>query len=211
MVEHSVPATAVQRLYLDVPFAEKDDAKALGARWDPAEKRWFDHASTCDLDNPASPSSTVVALRRRGDDLECLGLADSPIVLDLPDGVRTVLDDRSAHLSSYTPEAVRAARNTEGGFWVASTVPQAARHAVTVTVPYASVRRAAVLSDGSARYVDRFGLTDWSGLLDVLTDAGPLELIQRVRAAEAQETDEDRRRERRRGKQYDATAVLVTP
>lgn len=31
-----------QRLYLDVPFAEKDDAKALGARWDPAARRWFD-------------------------------------------------------------------------------------------------------------------------------------------------------------------------
>jgi hypothetical protein len=30
------------RVYLDVPFGEKDEAKALGARWDPAVKRWFD-------------------------------------------------------------------------------------------------------------------------------------------------------------------------
>jgi hypothetical protein len=29
-------------VYLDVPYAEKDEAKALGARWDPAAKRWFD-------------------------------------------------------------------------------------------------------------------------------------------------------------------------
>ncbi|MBQ0867447.1 DUF5710 domain-containing protein [Streptomyces sp. RK75] len=29
------------RVWLDVPFAEKDEAKALGARWDPAAKRWF--------------------------------------------------------------------------------------------------------------------------------------------------------------------------
>ena len=30
-----------QRQYLDVPFAEKDQAKALGARWDPAARRWW--------------------------------------------------------------------------------------------------------------------------------------------------------------------------
>lgn len=30
------------RAYLDVPYAEKDAAKALGARWDQAAKRWFD-------------------------------------------------------------------------------------------------------------------------------------------------------------------------
>jgi hypothetical protein len=30
------------RVYLDVPYAEKDTAKALGARWDPAVKRWVD-------------------------------------------------------------------------------------------------------------------------------------------------------------------------
>lgn len=27
--------------YLEVPFAEKDEAKALGARWDPARKKWY--------------------------------------------------------------------------------------------------------------------------------------------------------------------------
>jgi hypothetical protein len=30
------------RIYLDVPYAEKDAAKALGARWDSAAKRWYD-------------------------------------------------------------------------------------------------------------------------------------------------------------------------
>lgn len=29
------------RTYLDVPFAEKDQAKQLGARWDPSSKRWY--------------------------------------------------------------------------------------------------------------------------------------------------------------------------
>ncbi|WP_433237720.1 DUF5710 domain-containing protein [Streptosporangium sp. CA-135522] len=32
---------AVERLWLDVPYSEKDEAKALGARWDPAAKRWY--------------------------------------------------------------------------------------------------------------------------------------------------------------------------
>eukprot|EP00965_Chrysotila_dentata_P162337 5361088-Pleurochrysis_carterae.AAC.1 len=28
-------------LYLSVPFAEKEAAKNLGARWDPARKKWY--------------------------------------------------------------------------------------------------------------------------------------------------------------------------
>ncbi|MFJ1751534.1 DUF5710 domain-containing protein [Kitasatospora sp. NPDC088134] len=32
---------AVRRIWLDVPFAEKDAAKAAGARWDPAARRWY--------------------------------------------------------------------------------------------------------------------------------------------------------------------------
>jgi len=30
------------RVYLDVPYAEKDQAKACGARWDPTGRRWCD-------------------------------------------------------------------------------------------------------------------------------------------------------------------------
>jgi hypothetical protein len=29
------------RIWLDVPFSEKDQAKAAGARWDPEARRWF--------------------------------------------------------------------------------------------------------------------------------------------------------------------------
>src|SRR4051812_12485985 len=29
------------RLWLDVPYAEKDAAKSAGARWDPAQRRWY--------------------------------------------------------------------------------------------------------------------------------------------------------------------------
>lgn len=29
------------KIYLDVPFAQKDQAKALGARWDAVRKKWY--------------------------------------------------------------------------------------------------------------------------------------------------------------------------
>jgi hypothetical protein len=32
---------AGSKTYLNVPFAEKDAAKALGARWDAANKKWY--------------------------------------------------------------------------------------------------------------------------------------------------------------------------
>ena len=44
MVERTVSQTntsSAQRLHLAVPFAEKDAAKALGARWDPVQRLWF--------------------------------------------------------------------------------------------------------------------------------------------------------------------------
>lgn len=32
---------AESKTYLNVPFAQKDEAKALGARWDAVQKKWF--------------------------------------------------------------------------------------------------------------------------------------------------------------------------
>jgi len=32
---------AESKTYLNVPFAQKDEAKALGARWDAVPKKWF--------------------------------------------------------------------------------------------------------------------------------------------------------------------------
>ena len=34
-------AMAQKGLIINVPFAEKDEAKALGARWNPEAKKWF--------------------------------------------------------------------------------------------------------------------------------------------------------------------------
>lgn len=164
----------------------------------------------CDLANPDSPSATVALLREYGGRLDWLVLADSPIVLDLASGITAVLDHRVEALPSRTAEAVRAARNSPGGFWVASTKPEAAHAAVTGSAPLSEVRRAAVLSDGGSRLVERFGLLDWAGLLDLAETGGPAEVLRRTRAAEALETPQQRAT--RHGKQYDdATVVLVHP
>ena len=32
---------AEPKIYLNVPFAQKDEAKALGARWDAIPKKWY--------------------------------------------------------------------------------------------------------------------------------------------------------------------------
>ena len=53
------------KIYLDVPFAQKDDAKSLGARWDPSKKKWY-APNTVDIslfakwsnDSSTSPLST---------------------------------------------------------------------------------------------------------------------------------------------------------
>lgn len=168
------------------------------------------HKATCDLDNPDSPSATVSLLRRRGPHLDYLLLADSPLVLDLDgDGHPLLLvDDRTAHLPDYSFAGVRAARNKPGGFYVASTLPEAAYEAVRGTMPADHVRRGALLTDGASRLVDLFELMTWTELLDLLQTAGPRELIARTRETERQGAlPADGRR---RKTHDDATAIYLS-
>jgi hypothetical protein len=166
-------------LTLDQTNATLADQLAEAIQWTCTQ-----HADTCDLGNPASPSSTAAIFRVNDKSAEALVLSDSPIVLDLATGIQHIRDDRTDRLPSYLPEDVRDQRNQPGGFWVASTNPEAAYQAVNVTVPREEVRRAAVLTDGAARLVERFHLTDWPGLLRILDTYGPADLIHRVRVAE---------------------------
>jgi hypothetical protein len=127
------------------------------------------------------------------------------LALDLSTGLRVVTDDREAKigrqfraemdaLPNGTPqhekahreyvENLRAHRNRPGGFWVASTEPEAAAQALTGSVPRTQVRAAAVLSDGASRLVDRFGLATWEDVLKTLDTLGPRELLRQVREAE---------------------------
>ncbi len=167
------------------------------------------HERTCDLSNPDSPSTTVVMARRRNDHLDYLTLADSPLVVEDDGEVRAITDDRTAHLPDYSPAGVRAARNSPDGFYVASTMPDAAHQAIHGSLPIAGISRAALLTDGAARLVERFHQLNWPDLLDLLSAQGPDELIRRTRCAE--DAEDEIERATRRGKRHDdATAVLMT-
>ncbi|MFC6015344.1 hypothetical protein ACFP2T_03920 [Plantactinospora solaniradicis] len=189
-----------------------------------------DHGGRCDLDHPGTPSATVCLLRYGGDHIDYLVLCDSPLVLDRGERVQVVSDDRlrtamadlrqkALTVAGAGGELDRATRfrravalqreqmNQTHGYWVAAANPDAAYHAVAGSLPLHGpdrVRRAALLTDGASVAVEQFGLFDWRGLLDVLSEAGPGELIRRVRLAEAGDG------QRRSGfKRYDdATAVL---
>jgi len=185
------------------------------------------HADTCDLDHPGSPSATVAILREQPEAVDYLVLGDTTILLEEPADIRVVTDDRLEQVAAVQHGAMhqhatgsadharsfaelvteqRRHRNHPDGFWVASTDPAAAQHALTDTVPRAGLRRAAVLSDGATRLVDRFGLVDWPSFLDVLAEQGPDAIIQRVRAAEA--SDPDGRRWPRGKRHDDASAAF---
>jgi hypothetical protein len=179
------------------------------------------HADTCDLGHPGSPSATVAILREQPGTVDYLVLGDTTVLLEQPTGIRVVTDDRlekvavaqhgamhehatgsADHARSFAELVTeqRRHRNHPDGFWVASTDPAAAQHALTNTAPRAGLHRAAVLSDGATRLVDRFGLLDWPGFLAVLAEQGPAAIIQQVRTAEGSDPDGQRWP---RGKRHD--------
>ncbi|MGC4894965.1 hypothetical protein [Micromonospora sp. DT31] len=103
--------------------------------------------------------------------------------------------------------AQRSRMNRAHGYWAAAADPDAAYQALTGAVPLrgpGALRRAVLLSDGASCAVEQFGLFDWAGLLDVVTEAGPAGLVDRVRAAERDHPDRLRRRKRT----DDASVVL---
>jgi hypothetical protein len=143
------------------------------------------HGDTCDLANPDSPSSTVAMVRSVGTAIEYLVLGDSPVILRTGDGITPVVDDRVDHLQPggrpYTRDLVRSKRNAPGGFWVASTNPQAAHEAISGSVD--DVTHMTLLTDGITRLVDYYGYK-WTAIFELLDRDGPSELIRRVREAE---------------------------
>ena len=162
------------------------------------------HADTCDLTNRDSPSTTVAILRCDTERLEYAVLGDSAVVIEQQDGELVVgHDDRTSYLPAYTVEAVSRARNTEEGFWIASIRPDAADRAVTGAVPVSAVSRAAVMTDGITRLVERYGWS-WADLLKRLDSHGPGQLVEDIRAEERATPAG-----RFRGKDHDdATAVF---
>ncbi|MFI8459077.1 protein phosphatase 2C domain-containing protein [Kitasatospora sp. NPDC085464] len=161
------------------------------------------HGRTCDMTCPDSPSSTVAIARVDGDQVELLVLCDSPIlVLHTNGDVQVVTDTRTSALPGYTPADLSELRNTDRGFWVASTRPESADRAVILTLPLAEVSAVAVLTDGASRLADHYGWS-WEHLMKALLDLGPRAVIGLTREQEAVKSPP-------RGKQYDdATAIVI--
>jgi hypothetical protein len=182
----------------------------------------------CDLDHPGTPSAAVGIVRVVGDVLQYLVLGDITVVLDTDEGLRVIVDDHVSHTAQpyrgiaqrlpfdapERPEALLAmkrgelaARNTEGGYWIASTLPAAAEHALIGQARLNEVHRAAVLSDGAAAYVALLGLGDWQDAMGLLGSGGPRALIERIR--DAQREDPQGNRWPRMKAADDATVVFA--
>jgi len=141
------------------------------------------HADGCDLHNPDTPSSTVSVVRAAEGHLDYLVLCDSPLLVRHRGGqVRLIADDQLQRLPRGGPPA-RELRNKPGGFWVASTDPAAAYHAVRGSVRLAELIDAALLTDGVTRLAEWYGYA-WRDILERLAGAGPAALIDLVRAEE---------------------------
>ena len=187
------------------------------------------HRESCDLTHPRSPWSTVLAVRRTERTLEYLVLADSVLLVDRGDNVEVITDGRLADLHAPFKEelkaqtegtaaydefigryaaTIRGNRDKPGGFWVASTRPEAAFEAVTGMVDLGGVEAAILLTDGASRPSDLFHTSTWRELVDLTRQRGPDALLTHVR--EIENTDPDKTRWPRGKVHDDATAVLVT-
>ncbi|MDP9684051.1 protein phosphatase 2C domain-containing protein [Streptomyces griseoviridis] len=180
---------ALTRLTVSLPDVPLADALSRAIA-DTAEA----HAETCDLSHPRTPQATVVLARWSPESVEYLVLSDSALLVEAPDGaVTALLDDRLARLprSALATEALVDAtlRNKEGGFFTAAADPAVAARAVTGTLPRGAVRALAALTDGAARWVEKFGEGDWTDLLGVLRKEGAQNLVDRVRRLERDDTE----------------------
>jgi hypothetical protein len=163
-----------------------------------------EHRDSCAVADPISPSATVAVLHCGDGFLEHLVLGDTVLVLDRAGRAPVVVHDPreviisrwyESRLAGLTVDSVefvrllrdlRARRNRPGGFWVAKDDPRAAAEAIVGRTPLAELSSAVLLSNGAARIVDPFGLTDWPDVLAVLATQGPAEIVRRVRQAEEQ-------------------------
>ncbi|MEU1724438.1 protein phosphatase 2C domain-containing protein [Nonomuraea sp. NPDC005692] len=162
------------------------------------------HSGTCDLGDPDSPSATVAMMRLGGGVVEYLVLGDSPVVLARAGGGAEVIgDDRVERLPGgrpYSPALVRRMRNAEGGFWVASTRPEAAGQAVSGVVEASGLLGAGLFTDGVTRLVEWYGWS-WEAVLAELVGGGPGAVISAVRGLEVE-------RGAVRGKPHDDATAL---
>lgn len=157
------------------------------------------HRDTCDLGNRTSPAAQVAIFRARNGVGEYLVLGDCTIVWHVEGQAPVaVCDDRVDRLPNppapvlingvrrYPLDYIAQVRNNPaavGGFWVASTDPEAAAEALTGSIHTHRQVTVALLSDGLTRLVERYGWT-WAGLLEEGAARGVPELIRVVHEAD---------------------------
>jgi hypothetical protein len=188
------------------------------------------HSATCDIAHPGHPSSTVTLVREHPHGYDYLVLADSTLVIETEDEIKSITDNRLAQVATEQRQALRASRpgtadrdaafaevtsvlrqhrNRPGGFWVAAADPEAAYQAITGTADRDAVRSIAAMTDGASVVVDRFGSLDWAEAVSLLHESGPDALIRLVRILES--SDVTCQRWPRSKPHDDATAVFALP
>jgi hypothetical protein len=146
-------------------------------------------ASALSMPDDDGPSSTVAIARVNDTAADLLLLGDSCIVYRSAGTTTVLTDDRLGQLglsqsrlyrerlaagSGYDPAHAellrelqagqRARRNVPGGYWIASADPEAARQAITVTLPVTSLEWIILATDGAAGTIRRLGLDDWDAI-----------------------------------------------
>ena len=186
------------------------------------------HADTCDLTHPGTPSAAAGIVRLGHGTVDWLVLGDITVLVDAEDGLAVFTDNRvsqtglaerrecdryligTAEKATALLEMKRvelAARNTAGGYWIASTDPAAVDHAHVDSVPRARVLRFAVCSDGAMRALALTSISTHDGIMAILRGSGPAALIDLVRNAERH--DPLGKRVPRNKATDDATAVFA--
>jgi hypothetical protein len=146
-------------------------------------------ATALNLPDDDGPSSTVAIARVSDGTTDLLLLGDTYIAYRSAGTTTVLTDDRLDHLrlpqarlyrerlaagSGYGPAHTailrdlqagqRFRRNVPGGYWIASANSEAAEHAITLTLPAASLEWIVLATDGAADTARHLGLDDWEAI-----------------------------------------------
>lgn len=228
------PASVTPSAYADRLGAEL--ATALAARPDAPLPQILaasigSAAAALGLADDDGPSSTVTIARAREAGFDLLVLGDSFISCRSGGSEAVLTDDRldglglpqsrryrerlaagsgydAAHsaILRELQAAQRARRNIPGGYWIASASPEAAGHAITVTLPATSVEWIVLATDGAADTARHLGLDDWGTVAQA--DQAELSALLR-RCHDWEEHADPGGRQLPRAKRHDDKAIAV--
>ncbi len=174
------------------------------------------------------PSAAIAILRWSSSSTEALVLGDCTVAIQRNAGAISVLTDQRLHSvakevrersrATSDPEAAdaawrelvdqeRAARNREGGYWIAESLPDAALYAKTRRWPRGEIVSALVVTDGVSIGVDDYRRPSSWARAFAIAKGGPADLIRYV--TDAEDEDIDRRRWPRHKRHDDKTVCLV--